>query len=245
MSGTYLGPEYSSQAIEDMLKDHHAAYVLCEEENLFDTVAGFIERGDVVGWFQGRMEFGPRALGSRSIVADPRNPEMQKKINLKIKFREGFRPFAPAVKIENVSTYFKNATPSPYMLFVDQVNETHKKILPEDYNSYSMEQKLEFVKSSLPAVTHADGSARVQTVDKEINAKFWKLLHAFENRTGCGVLVNTSFNVRGEPIVCTPADALRCFMNTDMDVLVLNDFIVQKREQTNMRSMKYKDIMND
>lgn len=247
MNGSYLGPQFSNESIEGVLKEYRATYTYRNDAELNSTVAKFIDEGNVIGWFRERMEFGPRALGNRSIIADPRNSDMQKKLNLKIKFREGFRPFAPAVKIESLSTYFEASTPSPYMLFVQQVNKDLQHELPADYPSFSMEQKLELVKSSLPAVTHADGSARVQTVDKTTNPAFWNLLTAFEERTGCGVLINTSFNVRGEPIVCNPTDALRCFMNTDMDVLVLENFVLLKTEQRDTRPIEYKkeNILKD
>ena len=237
MNGTYLGPEFSNEAIENTLKEYHATYKLLDDQELYTNVAGYVDKGNVIGWFSGRMEFGPRALGNRSIIADPRNPQMQQKLNLKIKYRESFRPFAPAVKIERATEYFNMNEPSPYMLFVQPVNDFSKTIVQD--NS-SMEEKLAAVKSNLPAITHVDGTARVQTVDKETNPSFYKLLTAFEERTGCAVLINTSFNVRGEPIVCTPKDALRCFMNTDMDILVLNNFILLKEEQKNIKPIEYK-----
>ncbi len=247
MHGAYLGPAFSNEAIESSLKDHHASYKSVKEEDLYKTVVDFIDAGNVVGWFQGRMEFGPRALGNRSIVADPRNKDMQQKLNRKIKFRESFRPFAPMVKIENMSKYFKTDTPSPYMLFVHQIKEQYRAELPDGYDGFTMEEKLSFKKSSLPAITHADGTARVQTVCRDTNPKCWDLLHAFEEKTGCGVLINTSFNVRGEPIVCTPADAIKCFMNTGMDILVMNKFVLLKEEQTHTLKIPYKKhlVLND
>ncbi|MEJ7627647.1 MAG: carbamoyltransferase N-terminal domain-containing protein [Ferruginibacter sp.] len=237
INGTYLGPEFSNEVVENILKQNKAVY--STEEDVYQKVAVYVAEGNVIGWFRGRMEFGPRALGNRSIIADPANAAMQQKINGKIKFREGFRPFAPSVKLENVSDYFETDKPSPYMLYVMQLDENYKKTLPAEYDSYSIEEKLNYIKSSYPAITHADGSARLQTVDKQTNPCFWKLLSAVEEETGSPMLINTSFNVRGEPIVCTPEDALRCFMNTDMDVLVLQDHILLKSEQKNIRSMNY------
>ena len=237
MNGTYLGPEFSNDAIENTLKEYRSTYEWIDEADLYRNVATYIEQGNVIGWFRGRMEFGPRALGNRSIIADPRNPEMQQKLNMKIKFRESFRPFAPAVRIERVAEYFGMNEPSPYMLFVQPVNDFSKTTTND--NS-SMEEKLAAVKNGLPAITHVDGTARVQTVDKETNPSFYKLLSAFEDRTGCPVLINTSFNVRGEPSVCTPVDALRCFMNTGMDILVLNNFVLLKDEQKDTKPIEYK-----
>lgn len=237
MNGTYLGPEFSNETIENTLRQYQATYELLEGEIIYKKIAGYIEEGNIIGWFHGRMEFGPRALGNRSIIADPRSPAMQQKLNLKIKFRESFRPFAPAVKIEKASEYFKMTEASPYMLFVQDVNDFSKTTIAVDN---SMEEKLASVKNSLPAITHVDGTARVQTVDEKTNSSFYKLLSAFEERTGCAELINTSFNVRGEPIVCTPTDALRCFMNTGMDILVLNDFILIKNEQKNIKPIEYK-----
>ena len=177
------------------------------------------------------MEFGPRALGNRSILADPRDPGMQKKLNLSIKNREGFRPFAPSVLAEDAHEYFGLSGPSPYMLFVAPVKEGRRKALPEQFQSLTILDKLHFLRSDIPAVTHLDFSARVQTVDRETNPRFWKLIRAFKEKTGCAVLINTSFNVRGEPVVCTPLDAYRCFMGTDMDVLVINNYFYRKTEQ--------------
>ncbi|CAN5866680.1 carbamoyltransferase [soil metagenome] len=237
VAGNYLGPEFSNEVIENSLKHYQATYELLMEENIYKTVSKYIDEGNVIGWFRGRMEFGPRALGNRSIIADPRNPAMQQKLNLKIKFRESYRPFAPAVRIEKAAEYFNmHAASSPYMLFVYAVKDFSKGSIA---TGKSMEEKLSCVKNSLPAITHVDGTARVQTVDASTNLSLYKLLTAFEARTGCGVLINTSFNVRGEPIVCTPTDALRCFMNTDMDVLVLNDFVLLKSEQKNTKPIEY------
>jgi carbamoyltransferase len=186
---------------------------------------------NVIGWFQGRMEFGPRALGARSIIGDPRSAEMQSVMNLKIKYRESFRPFAPSVLAERVSDYFDLDSPSPYMLIVAPVRENLRIPLTEEQRQLFGIEKLKLKRSELPAITHVDYSARVQTVHEETNPRYHRLLKAFEQRTGCGVLVNTSFNVRGEPIVCTPSDAYRCFMRTEMDYLIVEDFLLDKREQ--------------
>jgi carbamoyltransferase len=194
-------------------------------------VASRLAAGEVGGWFQGRMEFGPRALGNRSIIGDPRSPEMQKRLNLKIKFREGFRPFAPSVLEEDAAAYFELDRPSPYMLLVTPVRRERQQPLPPDYDGRAMYDRLYFVRSDLPAITHVDYSARIQTVSRTTNPRYWSLIDAFKRLTGCSVLVNTSFNVRGEPIVCTPDDAYRCFMRTDMDFLVMGDFVLDKKEQ--------------
>lgn len=240
MQGSYLGPAFSNEAIEKVLKEYHATFTFYEEDDLYDTVAALINDGNITGWFNGRMEFGPRALGNRSIIADPRKPGMQQKLNLKIKFRESFRPFAPAVKIESAQEYFNMNTASPYMLFVHRVNDF---IETGNQHGLNPEEKLAAIKNSLPAITHVDGTARVQTVSSESNPAFYKLLAAFEHRTGSAVLINTSFNRRGEPIVCTPKDALRCFMNTEMDILVMNNFVLLKHEQQNIKPIVYERNM--
>jgi carbamoyltransferase len=177
------------------------------------------------------MEYGPRALGNRSILGDARNQDMQKKMNLKIKFREGFRPFAPAVLEEDIREYFHLDRPSPYMLFVVPVKETRCNPVPEGYNDLGLFDRLYLVRSDVPAITHVDYSARIQSVNREINPEFWKLIYEFKKETGCSVLINTSFNVRGEPIVCTPDDGFRCFMRTGMDYLVLGDYLFDKSQQ--------------
>lgn len=236
MKGAYLGPEFSSQDIELDLKQFKAISHYYENfDALADEVADIINAGKAIGWFQGKMEFGPRALGNRSILGDARNAEMQKKLNLKIKYREGFRPFAPSVKAEACSKYFDLATGSPYMLIVAPVKEAERKKLPDNYNALPMMERLYTLRSSLPAITHVDFSARVQTIHKETNPRYWKLLDSFEQKTGCAVMVNTSFNVRGEPPVCTPADAYRCFMRTEMDYLVIGNFLLKKEEQPDFK----------
>ena len=232
MQGAYLGPEFDELEILGMAKKYGAPYRRAESTAaLSTTVAGYLAEGKAVGWFQGRMEWGPRALGNRSILGDARNKEMQKRLNLKIKFRESFRPFAPSVLAEDTAEYFETEAPSPYMLLIADVRKERRNSLPPDYHQQPIRDKLYFVRSDVPAITHLDFTARLQTVHRETNPRFWELLRAFKERTGYGVIVNTSFNVRGEPIVCTPEDAYRCFMRTDMDYLVVGDFIFTKAEQ--------------
>lgn len=232
MKGSYLGPAYTDWDVTLMARKHKAVHesfdsfkILCQQ------VAQYINDGKVIGWFQGRMEFGPRALGGRSILGDPRNPEMQKRLNLKIKYRESFRPFAPSVLAENAAEYFEIPAPSPYMLLVHQVAENRIKSLPEGYHDLPMKEKLYYLRSDLPAITHIDFSARIQTVHKETNPHYWQLIDAFKQLTGCAAVVNTSFNVRGEPIVCTPHDAYQCFMRTEMDYLVIGNHLFDKKQQ--------------
>jgi carbamoyltransferase len=199
--------------------------------DLTDEVAHLLGEGKIVGWFQGRMEFGPRALGNRSILGDARYPEMQKRLNLKIKYRESFRPFAPAVLAEDMDIYFDLKLDSPYMLLVGKVSAVHRKKLPDDYYALPPMERLYIQRSDIPAVTHIDFTARVQTVHKSTNERFWQLLDAYKSHTGIGIIINTSFNVRGEPIVCSPEDAYRCFMRTEMDYLVVGNFILAKEDQ--------------
>ena len=231
MQGAFLGPEYSNHEIGMVCKRLKIVSSLETDDAMIQKTAAFIRDGYIVGWFQGRMEFGPRALGNRSILADPRDPAMQKKLNLKIKFRESFRPFAPSVTAEKANAYFESNGDSPYMLFVHPVQKHLRKELPADYAQLAPEEKRSVDRSDLPAITHVDFSSRVQTVHEETNPRFRQLLTAFHELTGCGVLVNTSFNIRGEPMVCTPEQAIRCFMNTEMDVLVLNNHIILKKDQ--------------
>ncbi|MEB3192588.1 MAG: carbamoyltransferase [Snowella sp.] len=231
MQGSYLGPSFSLTEIEQYLQDVRAVSHYYPDSELFVQVANLLDQGNVVGWFQGRMEFGPRALGDRSIIGDPRNPKMQSVMNLKIKYRESFRPFAPSVLAEKVGDYFELDRASPYMLLVAQVKENLRLTMTEQETQLFGIEKLNIPRSTLPAITHVDYSARVQTVQAETNPRYYQLLQAFEQLTGCGVLVNTSFNVRGEPIVCTPEDAYRCFMRTEMDYLVLENYILSKTEQ--------------
>lgn len=231
MGGSYLGPSYGPGEVEDHLRAHGARYRRLERDELLRRAAELLADGNVVGWFDGRMEWGPRALGARSILGDPRDPEMQRTINRKIKFRESFRPFAPTVLEERVSDYFELDRPSPYMLLVAPVREDRRIRHDEADDGALGMDKLHLPRSDIPAVTHVDYSSRVQTVRREDHRDYYDLLRAFEERTGCGVLVNTSFNVRGEPIVCTPSDAYRCFMRTNMDHLVLWPFLLDKAEQ--------------
>lgn len=232
MHGAYLGPEFSDLEILGTAKKYQAPYNRIEDfAALSTTVAEYLHHGKVVGWFQGRMEWGPRALGNRSILGDARNKEMQKRLNLKIKFRESFRPFAPSVLYEDVAEYFEMETPSPYMLLIADVQKQRQCPLPPDYHQRPIKEKLYYVRSDIPAITHLDYTARLQTVHRETNPRFWNLLKAFKDQTGYGLIINTSFNVRGEPIVCTPEDAYRCFMRTDMDYLVVENYIFTKEEQ--------------
>lgn len=234
MQGSYLGPEFSDVDIKKAAKKYKAVYEKIDDfEELTSQTANLIAEGNVVGWFQGRMEFGPRALGNRSILGEARNPEMQKKLNLKIKYREGFRPFAPSVLIEDNQNFFELDRCSPYMLLVADVVKPRRALLPEGYNSLSLMERLYVLRSDVPAVTHIDFSARVQTVHKETNERYWRLINKFKEMTGYGVIVNTSFNVRGEPIVCNPEHAYKCFMRTEMDYLVMGDYIFRKTEQPN------------
>lgn len=232
MEGSYLGPDYSDKEVLMMSKKAKAVWKRYDAfEDLTREVASKIAEGGVVGWFQGRMEFGPRALGNRSILGDARNPEMQKKLNLQIKYREGFRPFAPSVLTEDKGQYFELDKDSPYMLMVAPVKPERRKDLPEGFHEMPLWDKLYRERSDVQSVTHLDFSARIQTVHQETNPRYWGLINAFKEQTGYGLVVNTSFNVRGEPIVCTPYDAYRCFMSTEMDYLVINDYLYCKTEQ--------------
>ncbi|QGY39012.1 hypothetical protein GM415_02295 [Pseudodesulfovibrio cashew] len=232
MQGAYLGPEFHEADINRVIRKHNAPNEQFDDFSaLTEKVAGLLAEGNAVGWFQGRMEYGPRALGNRSILGDPRHPEMQKKLNLKIKYREGFRPFAPSVMEEEAAAWFELDRPSPYMLIVAPVAEDRCNPLPDGYDAMTMYDRLYVQRSTIPAVTHVDYSARIQTVSKRTNPRYWQLIDAFNRAQGCGLVVNTSFNVRGEPIVCTPEDAYACFMRTEMDYLVLGDFLFAKADQ--------------
>jgi carbamoyltransferase len=232
MSGSYLGPEYSDLDVELMRRKYAGAAVYFDDfKNLCQNIAQKLADGQVVGWMQGRMEFGPRALGGRSILGDPRNAEMQKKLNLKIKYRESFRPFAPSVLAEDCVTYFEHTSTSPYMLLVQPVKKNLRKTLPENYDILPLKEKLYHLRSELPSITHIDFSARIQTVHGETNPKYYQLISSFKELTSFGVIVNTSFNVRGEPIICTPEDAYRCFMRTEMDTLVVGNYVFNKTDQ--------------
>lgn len=232
MMGAYLGPDFSDKEAIMVFKKYKASYERFDFFNeLCNTIADLIDEGNVVGWFQGRMEYGPRALGNRSILGDARNTEMQKKMNLKIKYREGFRPFAPSVLIEESASFFEMGLSSPYMLLISYVNEDRRASLPEDYHDLDLWDRLYHKRSDVQSITHLDFSARIQTVHKETNPRYWQLINTFKEKTGYGIVVNTSFNVRGEPIVCSPDDAYRCFMRTEMDYLVINNFILKKTDQ--------------
>ena len=231
MKGAYLGPSFTDKEITRALNKLNARYQKLDERKLVEKVASLLDKGKVIGWFQGRMEFGPRALGGRSILGDARNEKMQKKLNLKIKYRESFRPFAPSVLNEVRKEYFEINSESPYMLLVQPVTQTCRKELPDNYHELELRDKLYHVRSEIPAVTHIDFSARIQTVHRETNPRYWELINSFKALTGTGLIVNTSFNVRGEPIVCTPEDAYRCFMRTEMDYLVIEDYILSKQDQ--------------
>ncbi len=232
MKGAYLGPDFSPEEIQAFLESQGAEYERLDRECLLRRVAELLAEEKVIGWFNGRMEFGPRALGARSILGDPRSPRMQAQMNLKIKFREGFRPFAPSVLRERVADYFELDTDSPYMLLVAPVKRERQVPMTDAQRRLWGIDQLNVVRSDIPAVTHIDYSARIQTVARDTNPDYYELIAEFERLTGCGVLVNTSFNVRGEPIVCTPADAYRCFMRTHIDYLVLGPFLLAKAGQS-------------
>ena len=241
MSGSYLGPSFDQADIERRLSAAGACFAVFDEPALLERTADALAANQAIGWFQGRMEFGPRALGNRSIIADPRSPEMQKTLNLKVKYRESFRPFAPAVRREDVADWFEMDIDSPYMLFVADVVKSRRRTMTAAENALFGIDKLNVPRSDIPAVTHVDYSARIQTVHKDTNPRFHGLLSAFQARTGCPVLVNTSFNVRGEPIVLTPEDAFRCFMGTDLDVLVCGNCYMEKANQDPSLAVSYKD----
>ena len=231
MAGAYLGPEYRNGHISGFLKSNDIPYEELPEEAVAEKIADLIAGENVIGWFRGRMEFGPRALGARSIIGDARSPKMQETMNLKIKFRESFRPFAPSVLQERVGDYFEIDRPSPYMLLVANLKEERQKPMSAEEQKRFGLQKLMIIRSDVPAITHVDYSARVQTVHAETNPAYHQLLSAFDQKYGCPVIINTSFNVRGEPIVCTPEDAYRCFMRTNMDYLLLGNYLLDKRQQ--------------
>jgi carbamoyltransferase len=231
MKGTYLGCEFSNKEITTYLEKINSSFLEFEDKELFEKLAEIIDDGKVVGWFNGPMEFGPRALGARSIIGDPRSKEMQSMMNLKIKYRESFRPFAPSILEEEVSDQFELNTKSPYMLLVAPLKKELCNEMSEEEKKLFGIEKLNIARSSLPAITHVDYSARVQTVSKKTNPRYYELIKAFKKRTGCPTIVNTSFNVRGEPIVCTPQDAYRCFMRTEMDVLVMQNILLFKDDQ--------------
>ncbi len=240
MAGSYLGPDFSQDEIEERLGALGAKFETLDEAAFISRTAEALDAGKAVGWFSGRMEFGPRALGARSILGDPRNPQMQKTLNLRIKYRESFRPFAPSVLREDVGDYFELDSDSPYMLLVADVQEKRRKKMTEAEQALFGIDKLNVPRSDIPAVTHVDYSARIQTVHEATNPRYHALLKAFKSRTGCPVLVNTSFNVRGEPIVCTPEDAFRCFMGTELDCLAIGNCFLEKADQDPALARDYK-----
>ena len=240
MKGSLLGPRYTDKEIENDLEKNHANYDKLNEQDLFSIVSNELVQGKAIGWFQGRLEYGPRALGNRSIIADPRSKSIQKDLNIKIKFRESFRPFAPAVLREYLSDFFELNCDSPYMLLVASVKNKISSQNKKEKSSSILDQ-LNQLRSNIPAVTHVDYSARVQTVHKDINKKFYDLISKFNEISSCPVVVNTSFNIRGEPIVCSPSDAFKCFMGTNLDILVIENYILYKDKQKKTSIKNYKD----
>jgi carbamoyltransferase len=241
MKGSYLGPKYSQEQIEASLTASGAKFKVLSEDDMISGTADALANGKAIGWFQGRMEFGPRSLGGRSILGDPRDPAMQKTLNLRVKYRESFRPFAPSILREDVADWFDLDSDSPYMLLVADVAEKHRREMSEEEQALFGIDKLNVPRSSIPAITHVDYSARVQTVHEETNPKYYALIKDFKEKTGCPILVNTSFNVRGEPIVCSPEDAFRCFMGTGIEVLVVGNCFLVKEEQDPELAEDYKD----
>ncbi|MDB9719117.1 carbamoyltransferase [Candidatus Pelagibacter sp.] len=241
MQGSYLGPEYSQKEIEEQLDKTGAKYEILKDEELLDKTATDLSNEEAIGWFQGRMEFGPRALGGRSILGDPRSEKMQKNLNLKVKYRESFRPFAPSILKDDLSEWFDININSPYMLMVSNVNKDKIIEMTEDQKNLFGIDKLNVKKSEIPAVTHVDYSARIQTVHKETNEKYFRLIEKFKEKTNCPIVVNTSFNVRGEPIVNTPLDAFNCFMGTDLDKLVIGNCYLDKKKQNSNLKSDYKN----
>ena len=241
MRGAYLGPEFRQSEIEEGLSAAGAKFAVLSEDEVLDTTAKALADQKAVGWFQGRMEFGPRALGARSILGDPRSPTMQKTLNLKVKYRESFRPFAPSVLREDMADWFEMDEDSPYMLLVAQVKKGRQRVLSDRERNLFGIEKLNVPRSDIPAVTHVDYSARIQTVHPDTNKRYYELISRFKALTGCPVLVNTSFNVRGEPIVCTPQDAFRCFMGTEIEMLVVGDCVLRKEDQDSSLKRDYKN----
>ena len=241
MQGSYLGPSYSDDEIEQELNNLNAKFQILNENEIIEKTSESLKNGDAIGWFQGRMEFGPRALGGRSILGDPRSPTMQKNLNLKVKYRESFRPFAPSVLREDVDKWFNINVDSPYMLLVAEILEDKKITMSNEEKKLFGIEKLNIKRSDIPAVTHVDYSARIQTVHKDTNPKYYSLIKKFKEKTNCSVLINTSFNVRGEPIVNTPKDAFNCFMGTELDKLVIGNFFLDKKDQDSNLKKDYKN----
>jgi len=240
MKGSFLGPSYSQNNVEFSLTKCGAIFETLTHEEIIEQTAYALADGKAIGWMNGRMEFGPRSLGGRSIIADPRSASMQKKLNLKVKFRESFRPFAPSILIEDVDKWFQINCESPYMLFVAELARDKRKEMTKNENALFGIDKLNIERSDISAVTHVDYSARIQTVSKETNPSFYSLIKKFKKITGCPVLVNTSFNIRGEPIICSPEDAFKCFMGTELDLLIIENSILYKTKQTQVLSATYK-----
>ena len=240
MKGSYLGPEYSPTEIKSQLVSCGANFQIFDEDEILNRVANYLENGKTIGWMEGRMEFGARSLGARSIIADPRSPTMQKQLNLKIKYRESFRPFAPSVLSEHANEWFEHNSQSPYMQIVTNLKKKKRlKVSKKDEQKFGIE-KLNVSRSLIPAVTHVDYSARIQTVHKNTNPAYYKLISKFYKKTGVPILVNTSFNIRGEPIVCSPTDAFKCFMGTELDILVIGKFLLMKEKQNQIKKNSYK-----
>ena len=241
MQGAFLGPSFENEEIENELHACNAKFVFLSDEELLELVTDELADGKAIGWMQGRMEFGPRALGNRSILGDPRSENMQKQLNLKVKFRESFRPFAPSILREKLTDWFDLKSPSPYMLIVAKLNNNKRVKSKKNQKQLFGIELMNSKRSVVPAITHVDNSARIQTVDKKVHPKYHSLIKRFEQKTNCPILVNTSFNVRGEPIVCTPSDAMRCFMGTDLDCLVIGNFFLRKEDQDRGLSKMYVD----
>ena len=241
MHGAYLGPSFTTEQARTKLSSLGATFKEYSEPEIIKKTAYSLANGKIVGWMNGRMEFGPRALGGRSIIADPRSPKMQKHLNLKIKYRESFRPFAPSVLQEHANEWFELDTDSPYMLLVASVSENKRYTMTEKEKALFGIDKLNIPRSEIPAVTHVDYSARIQTVDEHTNPHYYKLISEFYTLTGCPILVNTSFNVRGEPIVCTPEDAFKCFMATELEILIIANLMLIKDEQDKAFKENYRD----
>jgi carbamoyltransferase len=241
MKGAYLGPKFSDAEIETELTACGAVYKKLSEDAMIEEVASTLANEKAVGWMQGRMEFGPRALGGRSIIADPRSPVMQKRLNLKVKYRESFRPFAPSVLREDVGEWFEHETDSPYMLLVADVQNDKRRVVTKEEEALFGIDKLNVPRSSVPAITHVDYSARIQTVHADTNPRYHAVISKFKEKTGCPLVVNTSFNVRGEPIICTPTDAFKCFMGTEMDVLAVGNFVLYKDQQDKSLKENYEE----
>jgi carbamoyltransferase len=241
MKGAYLGPNFSDNEIEAELTACGAQFKKLSEDDLIEQVASALADEKAVGWMQGRMEFGPRALGGRSIIADPRSPSMQKQLNLKVKYRESFRPFAPSVLREDVGDWFEHDTDSPYMLLVAYVQKGKRRAMTVEEEALFGIDKLNVPRSSVPAITHVDYSARIQTVHSDTNPRYHAVISKFKEKTGCPLVVNTSFNVRGEPIICSPTDAFKCFMGTELDVLAVGNYLLIKEEQDEALKENYEE----